>query len=75
MTIDESAHAEQPIDLHALIMRTALYLALVLFLVILALYAYSAWLDVRPGNPYVWRDKGRGNTCYIHGDSMVCLGG
>lgn len=76
MTIDETAHTEQPIDLSAFIARVVVSLAVTLILAILSLYVYGAWLDVQPvSKPYVWRDKQNGNTCYIWRDSMQCIGG
>lgn len=78
MTIDETTHTEQPIaiDLPAIIARIALTLAIALFLANLALSAWGLWLDVQPGNePYVWRDKPKGITCYLWSDELVCVKG
>lgn len=77
-TLDYPEETTDAIDadrIHAILARTAIYLAALLFLAIMALAVYSLWLDVRPvtHKPKLWRDKARGNICYIWETSIVCL--
>lgn len=77
-TLDYPEETTDAIDadrIHAILVRTAIYLTALLFLAILALAAYSLWLDVRPvGKPEIWADKRRpGVVCYMYRDDLECL--
>lgn len=42
----------------------------------LMLHIYATWLEIKPPSSYkpaIWRDKMRGNVCYIWRDTIFCL--
>lgn len=54
--------------------RAFVYIVVILVILILALTVRLLWIETHPpAVPMAWRDKARGNVCYLWSGELFCM--